>query len=254
MGLFVGYQGAVRCTDGPTPGARALMAWFLGAHALHGGKNLGIFNCRTVRGGSTTSLHGEGRAADLGVNPHGAAYGGDVAEQLRVHSAELGVQCVIWNRRIWSGAYPTEGFRPYAGTNPHLDHVHVELSWDAARTLTAARVEQILTAPRPSPIPRPVEDDDMPTPAELWGHPIPDEYTAKAGDSLPAFAALGFITARVTWALEQVQAVAAVVSRLETKVDRLGAATPIPGELIEGGPFDHTDADEQDRRARARLA
>ncbi|HVK26439.1 MAG TPA: hypothetical protein VM677_34245 [Actinokineospora sp.] len=46
---------------------RALMAWFLGAYAARGGKNLGIYNCRNVAGSSTSSPHGEGRAADLGV-------------------------------------------------------------------------------------------------------------------------------------------------------------------------------------------
>lgn len=77
----------------------------------------------------------------------------------------------------------------------------------------------------------PVEDD-LPTPADVWAHPIPDDYTSKQGDSVPAFAALGFVTARVTWALEQIQAVAGVVSRLETKVDRLqtgGTAVPVGG-------------------------
>lgn len=143
--LYAGYQGAQSCTDGPTPGAKALMAWYLGAYKTQGGTNLGIYNCRTVRGASTTSLHGEGRAADLGINPHGATYGDLVAELLRTHSKELGVQCVIWRRRIWSGSYPDKGWRAYSGTNPHLDHVHVELSWAAAKTLTAAKVAQVLS-------------------------------------------------------------------------------------------------------------
>jgi hypothetical protein len=70
-------------------------------------------------------------------------------------------------------------------------------------------------------------EDDLPTPADVWSHPIPDDYTSKQGDSVPAFAALGFVTARVTWALEQIQAVAGVVSRLETKVDRLQTGTAV---------------------------
>lgn len=144
MDVHTGYQPARSCTTGPQPGARGLMAWFLGAHRNRGGTNLGIFNCRAVRGGTTTSLHGEGRACDLGVAPHGAGWGDELAEQLRVNSAELGIQCVIWNRRIWSGSRPHAGWRPYAGLNPHRDHLHVELSWHAARTLTAARVAQVL--------------------------------------------------------------------------------------------------------------
>jgi hypothetical protein len=150
MTVHVGYQPAKACTDGPTPGALALMSWLIAIYGSRGGKNLGIFNCRTVRGGTTTSLHGEGRALDFGINPHGARYGTELAEQLRANSAELGVQCIIWNRRIWSGSYPQAGWRTYSGVNPHVDHLHVELSWDAARTLTAARVAQVLGGPPPA--------------------------------------------------------------------------------------------------------
>lgn len=128
------------------------MAWFLGVYAARGGKNLGIFNCRPVRGStSTTSLHGEGRAVDFGINPHGAQYGTDLANRLMNNSAALGIQCIIWNRRIWSGSYATQGFRPYSGVNPHVDHLHVELSRAAAANLTAARAAQIMATAAPVP-------------------------------------------------------------------------------------------------------
>lgn len=145
MTLYRGYQPAAACTGGPSPGSKALMAWFLGAFGSRGGKNLGIYNCRSVAGSSTTSLHGEGRACDLGINPHGAAYGDWVAEQLRLNSAELGIQCVIWKRRIWSGSYPDAGWRPYTGVADHLDHIHTELTRAAAQTLTADRVHAVLS-------------------------------------------------------------------------------------------------------------
>lgn len=146
MSLHRGYEKATRCSTGPTPGAKALMAWFLGAYQARGGKNLGIYNCRTVRGSTaTTSLHGEGRACDFGINPHGAAWGDGLAEMLRVHSGELGIQCVIWNRKIWSGAYPEAGWRAYSGTNPHVDHIHLELSKAAAASLTPEHVHRVLT-------------------------------------------------------------------------------------------------------------
>jgi hypothetical protein len=145
MSLHVGYEAARTCTGGPTPGAKALMSWFLGQYGSRGGTNLGIYACRQVRGSSTTSLHGEGRACDFGVTPHSAAWGDELAEQLRLHSGELGIQCVIWNRRIWSGAYPAAGFRPYRGTNPHVDHLHVELTRGAAAALTPHRVHDVLS-------------------------------------------------------------------------------------------------------------
>jgi hypothetical protein len=179
--LYRGYEPARTCTSGPEPGAKALMAWFLGAFAGQGGKNLGIFNCRQVRGGSTTSLHGEGRACDLGINPHGAPYGTLLAERLRLSSGELGIQCLIWNRRIWSGSYPDAGWRHYSGTNAHVDHIHLELSRAAARSLTPAQIQRVLSpAPRvplPQPAPRPpVRKDEQvyvkhqpdPTKPDIW--------------------------------------------------------------------------------------
>lgn len=162
MSLLRRYEPAARCTDGPTPGARAMMAWFLGAFADQGGRNLGIYNCRSVRGGSTTSLHGEGRACDLGINPHGAQYGTLLAERLRLVSGELGIQCLIWNRRIWSAAYPDSGWRRYSGTNPHLDHIHLELNRYAAARLTPQRIQAVV-APRIPGGPGPVDQAKAPS-------------------------------------------------------------------------------------------
>jgi len=155
------YEPATRATGGPAPGARALMAWFLGAYGHLGGRNLGIYNDRTVRGGSTKSLHAEGRACDLGINPHGASWGAALAELLRAYSGELGVQLVIWDRRIWSGAYPDAGWRSYSGVNPHRDHIHLELTREAAARLTPQRIQAVL-APRHQSRPAPVEQVKAP--------------------------------------------------------------------------------------------
>lgn len=144
MSIYVGYQAAGPCTGGPQDGARALMAWWLGTYGNLGAINSGIYNCRPIAGSSIRSLHGEGRAADLGVRPLDAGYGHDAASVLHANSAEIGIQCIIWSRRIWSGARPYDGFRPYGGSNPHTDHLHVELSWPAARLLTQARIVEIL--------------------------------------------------------------------------------------------------------------
>ena len=144
MALHVGYQGAKLCLPDAQQGARALMAWWLARFGGRGAINSGILNCRPVVGGSARSLHSEGRAADLGVRPIDAAYGHEAASLLHAHSGELGIQCIIWSRGIWSGSRPNAGFRLYKGQNPHLDHLHVELSWPAARTLTHARIVEVL--------------------------------------------------------------------------------------------------------------
>jgi hypothetical protein len=149
MALHIGYQGAELCLPHAQQGARALMAWWLARFGGRGAINSGILNCRPVVGGTARSLHSEGRAADLGVRPINAAYGHEAASLLHAHSGELGIQCIIWSRGIWSGSRPHAGFRLYKGQNPHLDHLHVELSWPAARTLTHARIGEVLGGPVP---------------------------------------------------------------------------------------------------------
>lgn len=133
MAVHHGYVGAKSCTSGPQPGARGAMAWFLAKYASQGGLNTGIYNCRSVRGGRTTSLHGEGRAADFGIRPYSAKYGSQLAEAMRRKSKELGIQCIIWDRKIWSGAHPSAGWRRYTGVAHHKDHIHVEFTWATAR-------------------------------------------------------------------------------------------------------------------------
>lgn len=149
MSVLVGYTPATGCTGGPTPGARALMAWYLATYP--DGRNDGIYNCRPVRGGRTWSTHAEGRADDLGTPLTGAppAWATELAARLVATSAELGVQCVIWHRRIWSSAHPHDGWRPYPGVDPHDTHMHVELTRTAGRSLTEARITSVLAEPRP---------------------------------------------------------------------------------------------------------
>jgi hypothetical protein len=49
----------------------------------------------------------------------------------------LGVMYIIHNRRIWGSYRAAEGWRPYVGTNPHTDHVHISFSWAGARKQTS---------------------------------------------------------------------------------------------------------------------
>ena len=149
-----GYVGAKTCTGSARPGVKNLMSVFLSRHADDGGKNLGIYNCRPVRGtNNTTSLHGEGRAGDHGC-PVGNGWMQAWADLLVAYSAELGIQCVIYNRRIWSSSYP-DGWRPYTGTVPHTDHAHVEQTHDSANTLTVARILEVIGGDAPAPRPAP---------------------------------------------------------------------------------------------------
>lgn len=149
--LCGGYQGARSCTSGPQPGVKGGMAWYLAAYAEEQARNLGIFNCRSVRGGTTTSLHGEGRAGDWGT-PVSNDWSWDLVELLRIHSAELGIQCIIHRRRIWSSSYCQQGWRYYDGVAAHFDHAHVEWTWEAARRSeaeTIALLQRVLGDPSP---------------------------------------------------------------------------------------------------------
>lgn len=143
MSLLCDYVGAVRCTDGPQPGMRQAMAWYLGAYRDRGGTNLGIYLCRPIAGTDILSLHAEGRATDFGV-PMGASWAQGLADTLMDRSAQLGVQCVIYDRRIWSATHCRDGWRRYNGSDPHTGHLHVEWSWEAARTLTVAHINQVM--------------------------------------------------------------------------------------------------------------
>lgn len=136
------YVAAGPCTGGPQPGARALMSWFLGAYGPRGGLNGGIYNCRPIAGTAEPSTHGEGRADDLMTG--GTDWGRSLAQWLVDYSADLGVQLVIHDGRYWSCLHPDAGWLPYHGINPHREHIHAELTWDAARNLTVGRIEQVV--------------------------------------------------------------------------------------------------------------
>lgn len=135
------------CSHGATPGARALMSWCL--DEFPDATNGGIFNCRAVRGGSALSLHAVGRAGDVMFplvdgrpNPAGAR----LVARLRPRAKDLGIQAMIWNRRIWSAKSPGPEGRTYSGVNPHRDHVHFELSVAGAAKLTKATIRHVLGA------------------------------------------------------------------------------------------------------------
>lgn len=150
MTFPVHYQSAAKVAPGPTPGAKALMAWCLAHYPP--GTNLGIYNPRNVRGGQALSLHAEGRAIDVGYpidRPLGYAAGRQLAADMARHHQSLGVQCVIFARSIWTNTRPT--WRPYTGVADHFDHVHIELTREAAAGLTGDLIRQTMEATVPTP-------------------------------------------------------------------------------------------------------
>lgn len=137
------WESAVQCTSGPEPGARALLAWLREEYPQ--GSSLGIFNCRPVAGTSTKSLHSEGRALDYKMpmeNGRGSAIGREIVFRIGAHGAALGLQTAIYDRTIWSAKSP-EG-RPYTGASPHHDHLHIELTRQAGRSMTLTTFRSLL--------------------------------------------------------------------------------------------------------------
>ncbi len=141
---YVAYEGAgpwrgeTGCAGGLLSGTR-LVGDFLAEHypqiSLVGG-----YSCRAIRGATQTmSVHGVGRALDLHIptlgNPAQADndLGDEVGELLIAHAELLGIQLIIWDEWSWgaSRAMGNKG-RMYTGVNPHHDHLHVELSAEAA--------------------------------------------------------------------------------------------------------------------------
>lgn len=149
MAIYRGtYYSASSCTGSARPGAKALMSWYLGAYGSRGAANLGIYVCKRL--GSGYSIHGHGRACDMGTKPYNSpggnwpTWGWSLANSLLNHSKELGIQLIIFRGKVWSCRYPDSGWRNYDGSDPHNGHMHVELIPDTAASLTVDRIERVL--------------------------------------------------------------------------------------------------------------
>ena len=184
---LAGYQPQITCSPTSKPGVANFAARLLEAYPST--RSLGIVRGCAVGG---RSEHKEGRAFDWGVSaktPGGRAkvsrfltwllkkdrYGNEFAMARR-----LGIQYVIWNRKIWGAYNASSGWRRYTGANPHTDHVHLSFTWAGARAKTSfwtGKVGNIGAAPIPTlPPPRPVPTPTPTTPGTVVPprpHPVP---------------------------------------------------------------------------------
>lgn len=175
------YQpGLLPCAAGPQPGTKALRDGVMEAYP--GVTDLGIFNCRPVRGTDATgrrlvpSVHGNGRAWDAGIpaTSSGRQLGGHLAALLTSPEVFpfLGIQAVIWWEKAWS--LPRPYWHDYFGEDPHHSHLHIEQVPLAASRLTIAEVRQVLR-------PADEEDDEMTEPErEMLKQAAADAARAKA--------------------------------------------------------------------------
>ena len=136
---YVPYAGQDTCDPTVKPGAQYIMNMVLSYYRI--GRNAGIARACGVGG---QSEHKEGRALDWGLNvsnPAEKAAGDSFVNWLTApgpddkagyNARRLGVMYVIWNTRIWSNSSVNSGWKPYAGSVPHTDHIHVSLGWNGA--------------------------------------------------------------------------------------------------------------------------
>lgn len=167
---FAKFEVATFCTQGPSRGALAVMAYVLDRFDF--ASNMGIFKCRGTGSGSL-SHHAEGRACDIGIptKANGDArpeLGLQIVNLFGPHAKTLGFDHTIYNLGgsgrgkpyIWS-AKDANG-RPYTGVDPHENHIHNGLNRNAAKNLTYAKLEDVL-GPANAPVP-PVTPPTPPTP------------------------------------------------------------------------------------------
>ena len=153
------WDGGAHCTGGFTAGGRALST-HLRAN-FTGISSIGGYSCRpNTADTSKMSVHGSGRALDIMIPlDRGDAdngIGDPIANWLIAHSSEIGIQYLIWDRTQWNGSRTTGRVRAYTGPNPHIDHIHAEITLPASRQETPFYTGGIMPPPPPPPPPPPM--------------------------------------------------------------------------------------------------
>jgi hypothetical protein len=126
------------CAGGLKPGAKKLAAFldqkFSQISQIQG------YACRAnTASPSRMSIHGTGRALDIFIPMSGGSAdntkGDEVANYLVTHAEELQIQYIIWDRSQWRANGTND--RVYTGPVPHTDHLHVEITNEAAALQSA---------------------------------------------------------------------------------------------------------------------
>ncbi len=134
------WTGTSACSGGITAGAEVFRGWL--REAFPQIASIGGYSCRPIVGNeSQMSVHATGRALDVMIPTDGGAADNDAGDPignwLIEHAEEIGIQYIIWDRWTWNASRAAGSKeRMYGGTNPHVDHLHVELSLDASAMRT----------------------------------------------------------------------------------------------------------------------
>lgn len=105
------------------------------AHAAAATQQIGtMFGIKTIYGfrADPSPEHPSGRAADFMIDniPNGMAVGQALADYAVANATAYGTIQAIWNKRIWTAARASEGWRMYSGakgtpSTDHTNHVHL---------------------------------------------------------------------------------------------------------------------------------
>lgn len=130
------WDGGRSCSPGFLEGTSRLGGFLLASFPGRIDHNEG-YNCRpNTTNMSEMSVHGVGRALDVHIPQDGSqadnGRGDAIANWLIENAQTIGVQYIIWDRTEWQGDQGGDKLNEYTGTNPHINHIHVELTHDGA--------------------------------------------------------------------------------------------------------------------------
>ena len=133
------WNGGRGCSGGLLDGTEAFRGFLI--HHFGGISSIGGYSCRRNTGNlSQLSVHGTGRALDIMIRTDGGRADNDVgdpiANWLVTHAENVGVQYIIWDRTDWGAYRDPPKTSDYGGPIPHVDHIHMELTVDAAHMRT----------------------------------------------------------------------------------------------------------------------
>ena len=141
---YAPYEGQTGCNTVPAPGTVALQKLVIDAYPQTRHRGHTTRSCEV----SGVSEHKEGRAWDWPVDAFDPAEKAMADEFLTWltepdetgaaagRARRLGIMYIIFNGYVWKSYGSAPGWQPYAGSNPHTDHVHFSLSWSGARQTT----------------------------------------------------------------------------------------------------------------------
>lgn len=138
------YDAQSTCSPTAKPGTVALRSLVQAAYPGTGDYGI-VANC--ANGG--VSEHYEGRAWDWKLSAYDPVqdaqakdffnwlFAPDAQGNRYAMARRLGIMYMIYNQHIWGSYYADQGWRPYTGSSPHTDHVHISLTRAGGDKLTS---------------------------------------------------------------------------------------------------------------------